>query len=422
LEGDFKASMTKRQKENIGMALEIEPDDLKERLDSGQDIYILDVRTPEEYQAWRISYDRYQNPPLIPIDQLFGLQTKTPEHIPKHKEIVTVCAHGNRSMMAAKLLSRLGYNVKSVRGGMSGWNAIYDIAKIHTKSDSIRIWQVRRVSKGCIGYLVASKYNNNAIAIDPTCQIDRTYIKLARENGLRITKVVDTHMHADHVSGASALAKSVSASLCVSLLEGYEVNNDHKDTGLANNNSSSIEWIRNGKKIEIGNGAELVAVHTPGHTYGSTSFSLTYDSSDEKYLFTGDTLFVDGVGRPDLKEDSKELASKLYSTYYGIFSESEHADDTTILPGHFNVNATSLMHGKAVSDKLGTIRQRITGSLPSSKKEFVGILLHNTPPKPANYKTIVEINRGLTPCDKMQITELEIGPNSCGISATKRLM
>jgi glyoxylase-like metal-dependent hydrolase (beta-lactamase superfamily II)/rhodanese-related sulfurtransferase len=415
LEGDVKASMTKYQKESIGMGLEIEPNDLKERLDSGEDIYILDVRTPEEYQAWRISYDRYQNPPLIPVDQLFSPQTKVPEQIPKHKEIVIVCAHGNRSMMAAKLLSRLGYNVKSVRGGMSGWNAVYDIAEIRTKSDAIRIWQIRRVSKGCIGYLVASTHDNNAIAIDPTCEIDRSYIKLARENGLRIIKVVDTHMHADHLSGALNLAKSVSASLCVSLLEGYEVKNDHEDTGLAN----SIEWIRNGKKIEIGNGVELVAVHTPGHTNGSMSFSLTVDSSGEKYLFTGDTLFVDGVGRPDLKEDSKELASKLHSTYYSIFSESEYADDTEILPGHFNVNATSLMHGKAVFDTLGTIRQKIIGSLPSSKKEFVSVLLYNTPPKPANYKTIVEINKGLTLCDKMQLTELETGPNSCGISATK---
>jgi glyoxylase-like metal-dependent hydrolase (beta-lactamase superfamily II) len=243
---------------------------------------------------------------------------------------------------------------------------------------------------------------------------------LARENGLRITKVVDTHMHADHVSGASTLAKSVSASLYVSPLEGYKVNNDHEDIGQ--DNSNSVEWIRNGKKIEIGNGVELIAIHTPGHTNGSMSFSLTEDSSDEKYLFTGDTLFVDGVGRPDLKEDSKELASILHSTYYDIFSEREYADDTTILPGHFNVNATSLMHGKPVSDTLGTIRQEVIGSLPSSKKEFVSTLLHNTPPKPANYKTIVEINKGLTLCDKMQITELETGPNSCGVSATKRSM
>jgi rhodanese-related sulfurtransferase len=84
-----------------GMGLEIEPDALKERLDSREDIYILDVRTPEEYQAWRISYDRHQNPALIPVDQLFGPQNKALERIPKHKEIVTVCAHGNRSMMAA---------------------------------------------------------------------------------------------------------------------------------------------------------------------------------------------------------------------------------------------------------------------------------------------------------------------------------
>jgi rhodanese-related sulfurtransferase len=110
--------------------LEIDVTKLKEKLDKGEDVFILDVRTPEEHDAWKFSYDRYQETPVIPIDKLSSSQNIVSEQIPKDKEIVTVCTHGQRSQMAAQMLSKMGYKVKNIKGGMAAWNQVYDVAKL----------------------------------------------------------------------------------------------------------------------------------------------------------------------------------------------------------------------------------------------------------------------------------------------------
>ena len=110
--------------------LEIDVTKLKEKLDEGEDIFILDVRTPEEHNAWKFSYDRYQETSVIPIDKLASSKNIVSEQIPKDKEIVTVCTHGQRSQRAAQMLSKMGYKVKNIKGGMAAWNQIYDVAKL----------------------------------------------------------------------------------------------------------------------------------------------------------------------------------------------------------------------------------------------------------------------------------------------------
>ena len=94
LETSLKAIPTVRK----GLiAQESEADDLKKKIDNDENIFLLDVRTPQEYDAWRISYDKYVNPKLIPVDRLFVNDPTLLKEIPMDKEIVTVCAHGNRS-------------------------------------------------------------------------------------------------------------------------------------------------------------------------------------------------------------------------------------------------------------------------------------------------------------------------------------
>ncbi|TLX87976.1 MAG: rhodanese-like domain-containing protein, partial [Thaumarchaeota archaeon] len=84
-----------------GNSNEIDPTELKKKIDNNENIFILDVRTPQEYESWKISYDKHENPKLIPVDRLFMNDSSLLKEIPKDKEIVTVCAHGNRSLMAA---------------------------------------------------------------------------------------------------------------------------------------------------------------------------------------------------------------------------------------------------------------------------------------------------------------------------------
>jgi glyoxylase-like metal-dependent hydrolase (beta-lactamase superfamily II) len=394
--------------------LRITSDELKKKIDEGEDIFILDVRNQHEHDAWSVSYDRYQNTTVIPVDTITS--SAALKQIPKDKEIITFCTHGQRSSKAAKILSELGYKVKTIEEGLDGWSTIYDTAIVDTDSDTLKIWQIRRVSKGCMSYVIASLKDKKATIIDATCKIDTVLKEILEESGLEIDKVIDTHMHADHLSGATRIASKYEAEILVSSLEKYDTKN------LDSEKNFKPTLIHDGENLEIGGGIYLEAIHTPGHTDGSISFKLEIrgtselktenDVSNSKYfLFSGDTIFVNGVGRPDLNKKSEEYAQKLYQTYrQKLFNLP---DRTIILPAHYS---SSFKHAKPVFDTIESIRHKLN-SITRSEKDFLNYIASNIPPHPMNYEQIVSINKNLTHCDRVEQQDLELGPNSCGISA-----
>ena len=400
---------------------EIEPTELKKKIDNQEDIFILDVRTPQEYESWRLSYDSHQSPKLIPVDRLFQNDSNLLKEIPKDKEIVTVCSHGNRSMMAARLLNQLGYRVKSVRGGMASWNKVSDVAEIDVPKEApFRIWQVRRISKGCMGYIVSSKEDGATVIIDPSREVYQDFLNVAKENGLKITKVLDTHQHADHVSGVAKLVRTIST-LTSSQIGAYfsSVEEYHSE-----NTEININYMKDGEQIEVSKDTSIRVIHTPGHTNGSMSFLIAYPEdtppaessqghSTYSYLFTGDTLFVDGVGRPDLREEAKKNAELLYETYHKKLTQLP--ENTLILPAHFNGSSITLKHGIPIADTIGSIKKKIK-LLSMDEDEFVHFVTDTLPSRPMNYKTIIDINKKILSFDDMQMPDLEAGPNSCAVS------
>ena len=401
---------------------EIDPEELKKKIDNNEDIFLLDVRTPQEYEAWRISYENHNNPKLIPVDRLFMKDPTLLEEIPKDKEIVTVCAHGNRSMIAAKILTQLGYSVKSVKGGMAGWNKVYDVAEIPVPKEApFKIWQIRRISKGCIGYIISSKQDKTATVIDPSREIYESFLQTSQDNELQITQLIDTHQHADHVSGIVKLTKTKTpeinmgkTNIFFSSLEEY----DSSETELKN-----IMYVKDGDKLNVGDKVTLRAIHTPGHTNGSMSFIIEYTPNGNNinnkdpvhsYLFTGDTLFVDGVGRPDLRDEAKKFAELLYDTYHKKILQLP--DNTVVLPAHFNGTSIALKHTVPILETLGTIKKRVK-LLSMNKEEFIDYIADTVQPRPGNYKTIISINKKMLPYDEIEMADLEAGPNSCAISS-----
>jgi len=401
---------------------EIDPEELKKKIDNNEDIFLLDVRTPQEYEAWRISYENHNNPKLIPVDRLFMKDPTLLEEIPKDKEIVTVCAHGNRSMIAAKILTQLGYRVKSVKGGMAGWNKVYDVAEIPVPKEApFKIWQIRRISKGCIGYIISSKQDKTATVIDPSREIYESFLQTSQDNELQITQLIDTHQHADHVSGIIKLTKTKTpetnmgkTNIFFSSLEEY----DSSKTELKN-----IIFVKDGDKLNVGDKVTLRAIHTPGHTNGSMSFIIEYTANDNNinnkdpvhsYLFTGDTLFVDGVGRPDLRDEAMKFAELLYVTYHQKILQLP--DNTVVLPAHFNGTSIALKHTVPILETLGTIKKRVK-LLSMNKEEFIDYIADTVQPRPGNYKTIISINKKMLPYDEIEMADLEAGPNSCAISS-----
>ena len=401
--------------QSTGKSQEIEPTELKKKIDNHEDIFILDVRTPQEYETWKLSYDKHENPKLIPVDRLFLNDSSLLKEIPKDKEIVTVCAHGNRSMMAARMLNQLGYNVKSVRGGMAGWNKVYDVAEVAVPKEApFRIWQIRRISKGCMGYIVSSKEDSTAVVMDPSREIYEAFLNVAEENGLKIIKVIDTHQHADHVSGVVKLAKTISSETSTEAMAYFSSLEEYN----SENTEININYIKDGEQIDISKKISLRAIHTPGHTNGSISYLINYsydtDTSPQySYLFTGDTLFVDSAGRPDLREEAKKYAGLLYETYQQKIVQLP--ENTVVLPAHFNGSSTTLKHAVPIADTIGSLKKKIK-LLSMTEDEFVHFVTDTLPSRPINYKTIIDINKRMLSFDDMQIPDLEAGPNSCAVS------
>ncbi len=361
---------------------EIDADALKSRLERGDRLYLLDVRTPVEYGPWHI-----EGTVNIHIDDL--LARGAPPDVPRDREIITICSHGNRSSTAAKALGQAGYRVTSLHGGMAAWNTVYDAVQVPlTLPGGGRLLQVRRLGKGCIGYILISQ--GEAAVFDPPCRVERL-LPLIQAHGARPAHVFDTHQHADHVSGARRFASTTGAVLHLNPKDSYV--------------RSDFEPLGDGDTITIGR-STVCALHAPGHTPGSTLYQI-----DGRALLTGDTLFVEGVGRPDLRDAAAAFAEDLYTTYRTRLLSLP--DDLFVLPGHYGPDVPFAFQ-ETIGAPLGTLKQRIT-LFGVSRDEFVAYVTTRVPERPANTAAIIRINKGETVCDPAESEVLEEGPNRCAV-------
>ena len=248
---------------------------------------------------------------------------------------MVVCASGSRSALAADQLAQQGLRVANLRGGMAAWGALYDWVVVDVDR-AVRVVQVRRRGKGCLSYVVGA--GDEAFVVDPSLDID-VYLEVAAEHGWRIRRVFDTHLHADHVSGARSLAARVGATLHLNPADsfnfGYAALHDGESFALGGSSAFSVAALR-----------------TPGHTEGSTVYFV-----DERVVLTGDTLFVDGVGRPDLAERAEEFAHNLYrSLHERVLTLPE---DALVMPGHYG-DAVRVRADAPVAATLGSCGRRWT--------------------------------------------------------------
>ena len=364
---------------------EIDADELKARLERGERLFLLDVRTPEEHGPWHI--DGTVN---VPIQNVLAGQFAD---IPRDREIITICSHGNRSATAAKALGGAGYRVTSLHGGMAAWNTIYDAVQVPlTLAGDGRLLQVRRVGKGCIGYLLIS--DGQAAVFDPPCRVERL-LPLLEVHGARPGHVFDTHQHADHVSGVRRFASLTGAALHLNPKDSYA--------------RSDFEPLGDGDIVKVGR-STVRALHAPGHTPGSTLYQV-----DDAALLTGDTLFVEGVGRPDLRDSAAAFAEDLYTTYRTRLLPLP--DALFALPGHYGPGV-HFAFNEAIGAPLGTLKKRIS-LFSASRDEFVAYVTTRVPERPANAASIIRLNRGETLCVPEESEVLEEGPNRCAVPVAR---
>ncbi|WP_458189604.1 MBL fold metallo-hydrolase [Haladaptatus sp. NG-WS-4] len=375
----------------------LDPERLAERIDSGDTVTILDVRAESEFDDWHIEGENVDIENVPYYDFIEGVDDDLLAQVPQTDRLVVVCAKGGASEYVAGLLEQEGRDAVNLADGMNGWASIYEAREVTRYDGAGTVLQYQRPSSGCLGYLVT--HDGEAAVVDPLRAFAARYLDDADELGVELAYALDTHVHADHVSGVRRLAE-----------EGVEAVLPEPAAARGVADEREFTTVDDGDTLSVGD-VEIEARHTPGHTSGMTSYLI-----DGSVLLTGDGLFTESVARPDLEEGAAgapEAARELHRTLHErIFALP---DETTIAPGHFGPGATPADDGTYTA-RLGALRESMA-VLSMERDEFVEFILSDMPPRPANFEDIIAVNLGQRDVDDERAFELELGPNNCAATA-----
>lgn len=356
-----------------------------------KDLFILDVRNHETFEDWKIEGRNFEYLNIPYFDLLDGVEQILPK-IPEDKDVLVVCAKEGSSVMVADMLAEAGRTVAYLAGGMKAWSMYLEPVKVGDLEGGGELYQFVRLGKGCLSYMAIS--GEEAAIIDAVRFTD-VFIDFAREKGVKIKHVFDTHLHADHISGGRHIAEQTSAEYYLPPQDAEEV-------------VFSYTPLTEGVNVKLGSSEiEVSAIYSPGHTIGSTSFII-----GGSYLLTGDILFIDSIGRPDLAGLAEDWVDDLRETLYERYRML--TDNLIVLPAHFMIIDEVNVDG-TVGKRLGDLLVDNHGLNIEDENEFRQTVTENLPPQPNAYQQIREVNMGKIMPEQDQQIEMEIGPNRCAV-------
>ncbi len=231
-----------------------------------------------------------------------------------------------------------------------------------------------------LSYLFGCGSCNVAVAVDPVAGDEQWFLDEAAKQNVRITHVIDTHVHADHYSGGRALAEK-----CGGLYSLHESN--------AGRVQFAFEPLKDGQRIDVGN-VYIDVLHTPGHTPDSICLLVTDKrrAAEPWFVVTGDTLFVGAIGRPDLAGKEKEMAGQIWDSVHGKLLSLPN--EIEVYAGH----VAGSVCGAGISGKPAStigFEKRWNPMLAMGREEFVAALTKEIPPRPAEMDRMVQANLGL---------------------------
>ncbi|MCM3568115.1 MBL fold metallo-hydrolase [Neobacillus mesonae] len=371
--------------ETVTAVKKISVKELARKVLNHDDLFIIDARNTDDFDDWKIEGENVEiiNEPYF--DLLEGVDPIA-DKLPKNKVIYVICAKGGSSEFVAQQIAEAGFtDVYSIEGGMKAWSEHLEPIRVGSLKNGGAIYQFVRIGKGCLSYLVES--NGEAVLID-TSRMLEPYESFLKEHNLKLKFVLDTHLHADHISGGRKIAEKLGAVYYLPPKDASEVTFDYQP-------------IHDGSEYKVGE-TKITAVYSPGHTIGSTSFIV-----DDQYLLIGDILFIDSIGRPDLAGKAEDWVGDLRNTLYNRYTKL--ADNLLVLPAHY-MSIKEMSEDGSISEKLGVLYQKNHGLKIMNEDEFRKTVTENLPPQPNSYQEIRQTNMGKITPDEQQ-REMEIGPN-----------
>ncbi|EMA11022.1 Glyoxylase, beta-lactamase superfamily II [Haloarcula vallismortis] len=391
----------------------VTPETLKSRIDDGESVTILDARMSGDYEEWHIDGENVES---INVPYFHFLEDELDADIiadvPDDREVTVLCAKGGASEYVAGTLAERGYDVHHLEDGMNGWARIYETVEVTDYDGAGTLLQYQRPSSGCLGYLVYD--DGEAAVIDPLRAFTDRYLddtaelgsaspashaqQDADELGVDLKYALDTHIHADHISGV----RNLDAAGVEGVIPAAAV-----DRGVTY--ADDLTTAEDGDTFEVGD-VTIETVATPGHTTGMTSYLI-----DDSLLATGDGLFIESVARPDLEEGDEGAPDAARMLYESLQERVLTLPDDTLIGGaHFSDTAEPASDGTYTAP-IGQLVDEMD-ALSMDEDDFVETILADMPPRPANYEDIIATNLGQNSVDDDEAFTLELGPNNCAAS------
>jgi glyoxylase-like metal-dependent hydrolase (beta-lactamase superfamily II) len=363
----------------------------------GEEFLLLDVRVNEEFDRFKVEGPFLINMVNVPYVEFVEHEEESVARVPAAEKVRIVCAKEGSAKYVGEILVNHGFkDVRYLEGGIKTWGNML-APKLVASDDGYKLYQFIRPGKASCSYgLIA---NDEMVLFDPSRNID-FYKSFAENNGARIVRSCETHLQADYISGSQQIAAD-----CGAHILGHE--NDFKEATF------KYQKIVDNQVYTFSKGGPgIKALHMPGHTPGSTSYLI-----DNKYLITGDTVFILSIGRPDLGGKAEEWSKLLYHTLKTKIAELQ--DELIILPGHY-MDWREANSSRIFSDTLGNIKNKNSDiyGIPS-ETEFIEFIKDHMRPQPEVYAEVRKVNAGLLEVDAAEQEIMDLGKNECAASAQK---
>lgn len=372
-------------------------EELFQWLTTQEDFLLLDVRNDIEFGRFKVEGPHPFDMINVPYMEFIEMENESVAKVPKGKKVRIVCAKEGSAKYVGELLVKHGHeDVAYMEVGIRAWGNLLAPIRV-AQGENYELFQFRRPGKASCSYGLI--YGKEMVVFEPAKKI-QFYLDFAKAKGCSISKTFETHRQADYISGSDMLRRVADVEIV-----GPE--------GDFNEARFPYTPARDGDTYRLGsNGPQIEAIHTPGHTPGSTCYLI-----EGKYLISGDTVFILSIGRPDLGGMAEAWSEMLFATMTDILLKLD--DDTVVLPGHY-IDWEEADENLAFVATMGAIRKRNADIYTiTDKAVFFEFIQANMRPQPEEYAKIREINAGLLEVDEDQQEIMDIGKNECAASMHK---
>ncbi len=363
-------------------------------LTNREDVFVLDVRNSKDFGNFQVESPYPFDMKNVSYYDFMEIEDESVAKVPADRKIRIVCAKEGSAKYVADILAKHGFkDVGYLTGGIKTWGNMLVPKQVNTEDD-FELYQFTRPGKASCSYGLIS--GDEMMVFDPSRNVD-FYLDFAKEKGCKIIKTFETHLQADYIAGSREISEKTGATF---------YGNEADFSGSKNPYTALVDGEKYGF---ANNGAEVTALFTPGHTPGSTSFFV-----NDKYMISGDMVFIASVGRPDLGGQAEDWAILLYNSI-ALVKKLDH--NTIVLPAHY-MDWQEANEDLVFITTLGDAIDRNSDIYNiETEAAFIQFIKDNMRQQPEEYAEIRKVNANFIQVEDDRAEELDLGKNECAATA-----